>query len=130
MRTILFETISQHWHRNRIVFGTTPIKFSTQSKPGGTLVFTAGALTSRVMKQARDKWGRWVIQEFRGRKNRKLAVMTVYQPIEKGGSQIGKFTVEAQHTSLLLQAGDALSKPRDAFRRDLLQCIQHYQQEG
>ena len=130
VRTILFETISQHWQRNRIVFGTTPIEFSTQSKPGGTLVFTTGALTSRVMKQTRDKWGRWVIQEFRGQHNRKLAVMTVYQPIEKGGSQIGKITVEAQHTSLLLQTGDALSKPRDAFRRDLLQCIQQYQQEG
>ena len=129
VRTILYETISQHWEKNRIVFGTTPIEFSTQSKPGGTLVFTTGALTSRVMKQVRDKWGRWVIQEFRGQNNRKLAVLTVYQPIEKGGSQIGKITVEAQQTSLLLQTSDALSKPRDAFRRDLLQCIKQYQQE-
>ena len=70
-----------------------------------------------------------VIQEFRGQNVRKLVVMTVYQPIEKGGSQIGKITVEAQHASLLLKTRDALSKPRAAFRHDLLQCIQQYQQE-
>ena len=130
VRTILFDTISQYWQRNRIVFGTTPIEFSTQCKPGGTLVFTTGALTSRVMKQVRDKWGRWVIQEFRGQNNRKLVVMTVYQPIEKGGSQIGKITVEAQQISLLLKTQDTLSTPRAAFRRDLLQCIKQYQQEN
>ena len=93
------------------------------------MVFTTGALTSRVIKQVRDKWGRWVIQEFCRQNNRKLAVFAVYQPIKKGGSQIGKITVEAQQTSLLLQTGDALSKPRDSFRRDLLYCITQYQQE-
>ena len=55
---------------------------------------------------------------------------TVYQPSEKGGSQIGKITVEAQQISLLLQTHDTLSTPRAAFRRDLLQCIKQYQQES
>ena len=130
VRTILFDTISQHWQRNRLVLGTSPIEFKTQSKPGGTMIFTTGALTSRVIKQVRDKWGRWVIQELRGQNNRKLVVMTVYQPIEKGGSQLGKITVEAQQISLLRQTNDTLSTPRAAFRRDLLHCIKQYQQES
>jgi hypothetical protein len=39
-------------------------------------------------------------------------------------------TVEAQQISLLLQTQDTVSTPRAAFRRDLLHCIQQYQQEG
>ena len=56
--------------------------------------------------------------------------MTVYQPIENGGSQIGKISVEAQHTSLLLQERNPPSNLRAAFQRALLKCIKQYQQEG
>jgi hypothetical protein len=67
VRTIMYDTARQHWERQRVVMGTTPIPFEKTHKPGGTIMITTGALTSRVKKQVRDKWGRWVCQEFQGK---------------------------------------------------------------
>ena len=129
VRTIIYDTARQHWERQRVVMGTTPIPFEKTHKPGGTMMLTNGALTSRIKKQVRDKWGRWVCQEFKGKDNKQIAIMSAYQPIDKG-SQTGKITVAAQHISLLLQSQDGCTKPREAFRRDLLECINNYQTNG
>ena len=129
VRTIIYNTARQHWERQRIVMGTTPIPFEKTHKPGGTMMITAGALTSRVKKQVRDKWGRWVCQEFKGKDTKQLVIMSAYQPIDKG-AHIGKISVAAQHVSLLLQSQDDCNKPRDAFRRDLSVCIKEYQKNG
>ena len=67
VRTIIYDTARQHWVRQRIVMGTTPIPFDKTYKPGGTMMVTTGALTSRIKKQVRDKWGRWVCQEYQGK---------------------------------------------------------------
>ena len=37
VRQITYNTVRQHWKRSRITFGTTPIPFPKQYKPGGTL---------------------------------------------------------------------------------------------
>ena len=129
VRTIMYDTARQHWERQRVVMGTTPIPFEKTHKPGGTIMITTGALTSRVKKQVRDKWGRWVCQEFQGKDAKRLVIMSVYQPIDKG-SHTGKITVAAQHISLLIQEQDECTKPREAFRRDLLACVKEYQASG
>ena len=90
----MYDTAKQHWERQRVVLGTTPIPFEKTHKPGGTMMITTGALTSRVKKQVRDKWGRWVCQELQGKDAKQVVIMSVYQPIDKG-SQIGKITVAA-----------------------------------
>jgi hypothetical protein len=66
VRQILYHTTRQHWKRSRVTFGTTPIAFSKQYKPGGTFMVTASDLTSRVIEQKSDKWGRWVRQTYQG----------------------------------------------------------------
>ena len=129
VRTIIYDTARQHWERQRVVMGTTPIPFEKTHKPGGTMMITTGALTSRVKKQVRDKWGRWVCQEFKGKNDKQIAVMSAYQPIDKG-AQTGRITVAAQHISLLIQTQDSCTKPREAFRRDLMECIKNYQNNG
>ena len=129
VRTIMYDTARQHWERQRVVMGTTPIPFEKTHKPGGTIMITTGALTSRIKKQVRDKWGRWVCQEFQGKDTKRIVMMSVYQPIDKG-SQTGKITVAAQHISLLIQEQDECTKPREAFRRDLLSCVKEYQSNG
>ena len=125
LRTIIFDTASQHWERHRIVIGTTPIPFQTPFKPGGTLVMTMGPLTGRICHQLRDKWGRWTGQEYMCQGGRKLVVLSAYQPIVKGGLT-GKITVAAQQLSLLLASHDKTSNPRVAFRRDLTACLAEY----
>ena len=78
LRTILHATASQHWERYKLTFGTTPIPFPRSFKPGGTMLLTVGSLTGRVKKQTRDKWGRWVSQEYQGSHNRVLVVITAH----------------------------------------------------
>ena len=105
LRNILFDTAKQHWERHRLVIGTTPIPFKTPFKPGGTLVLTTGSLTGRICTQIRDKWGRWVGQEYMCQGGQKLVILSAYQPIVKGGLT-GKITVAAQHLSLLVASND------------------------
>ena len=65
--SILYSTSCQHWRRSRLIFGTTPIPFTNPYKPGGTIIMSAGDVTSRFKHQEKDKWGRWVSQTVQGR---------------------------------------------------------------
>ena len=114
IRSILYATAKQHWNRSRMMFGTSPIPFTSHYKPGGTFVFTTGSITGRVRKQHRDKWGRWVSQEFSGRNSSTIIVISAYQPVEKTGKE-GTNSVASQHRSLLLQSGDTTDNLRTAF---------------
>ena len=125
VRKIIFDTAAQHWERHRIALGTTPIQFERTYKPGGTMAITVGSLTGRVVNQVRDKWGRWVCQEYLGKTSNRLVIFSIYQPIVTTSDE-GKITVTAQQRSLLLRAQDPLSDPRQAFRRDLVQALQSY----
>jgi hypothetical protein len=82
IRSVLYETATKHWERHRLVIGTSPITFSNVYKPGGTMIVTVDSMMGRVVKQDRDRWGCWVIQEFIGRGNRRLALFSVYQPVD------------------------------------------------
>ncbi|KAI2490869.1 hypothetical protein MHU86_23692 [Fragilaria crotonensis] len=129
VRSVLFDTVKNHWERNRMVMGTTPITVETPYKPGGTLIATVGSLMGRVVQQGRDKWGRWVFQEFIGKGNRRVVLFSAYQPVEKH-SQPGKITVAAQQKSLLCMTQDPIQNPRSAFRRDLFNVLHKYSQDG
>ena len=129
LRNILYDTANQHWQRHRLAFATTPIPFRRSYKPGGTTIMTVGSTTGRVCKQIRDKWGRWSGHEFRCSDIRRLLILSVYQPIDKG-QQAGKITVSAQQRSLLLQNNDPTSNPLVAFRRDLSSMLKSYHENG
>ena len=128
IRSTLFDTANHHWDRNRLVMGTTPITVDTPYKPGGTLIVTVGSLTGRVVKQKRDKWGRWVIQEFTGQGHRRVVLFSVYQPVQKQTTS-GTITVAAQQESLLRLTQDPIKTPRKAFRRDLSEALRSYTSE-
>jgi hypothetical protein len=126
IRSILYDTAQQHWDKNKMVFGTTPILFNSQYKPGGTFIMTTGNTVSKVKNQHQDKWGRWVIQEFSCSAGRTLVMLSANQPVDKRSAE-GNLTVASQHRSLMLQAGDQLNNPRTAFRRDLKYALAPYQ---
>ncbi|KAI2506424.1 hypothetical protein MHU86_8050 [Fragilaria crotonensis] len=129
IRSILYDTVRQHWDRTRFIAGTTPIPFATHYKPGGTFLLTIGNVSGRIVNQVQDRWGRWVIQEFSGRAGIKLIIVSAYQPVDRRGHE-GNLTVASQHRSLLLQTQDALNNPRSAFRRDLLETLRTYKKAG
>jgi exonuclease III len=130
IRSILFHTATQHWERDRIVASTTPIPFHTTYKPGGTMALAVGSLTGRIIKQIRDKWGRWVCQEFRGCGVRKVVIISAYQPVLNNSKTTGKITVVSQQKSLQLQDNDETSHPRTAFRRELSACLASYKRNA
>ncbi len=78
-RQIIYTTTRQHWKRSRVTFGTTSIPFVKQYKPGGTFMITNGNLTSRVIEQKQDKWGRWMGASglSRTRKNKNMYLLSI-----------------------------------------------------
>lgn len=123
VRSILFETTRQHWNRSKLIFGTTPISFTSMYKPGGTFMLSSGDITGRVLHQAQDKWGRWVSQTYQGKHGMNIMVISAYQVVGKPAKP-GCITTASQQQSLLLQAQDVFTNPRTAFRRDLHQYLQ------
>ncbi|KAI2501501.1 hypothetical protein MHU86_12946 [Fragilaria crotonensis] len=93
------------------------------------MILTVDSLMGRIVRQDRDPWGRWVVQEFTGKGTRKIAVFSAYQPVDKAISP-GTITVAAQHASLLRLTQDQVLNPRTAFRRDLLKALQTYASVG
>ncbi|KAI2490979.1 hypothetical protein MHU86_23581 [Fragilaria crotonensis] len=93
------------------------------------MILTVDSLMGRVVRQTRDLWGRWVVQEFKGKGTRQIAVFSVYQPVDKTVKP-GTITVAAQQASLLRLAQDSVLNPRTAFRRDLLRALQEYLSAG
>ena len=118
VKQVIYHTTRQHWRRSRAIFGTTPIIFPKQYKPGGTFMLTNGNITSRIIDQQHDKWGRWVSQTFQGKRLMKLRIYSVYQAVD-ATIKIGSITIAAQQQSLLMQMNDTETNPRAAFRRDL-----------
>jgi hypothetical protein len=117
VRSVLYDTARQHWSRSRIAMGTTPIPFSTNYKPGGTMCMTTGDMTGRITTQTHDIWGRWTSQTFRGSGCNNLIVISAYQVVSDS-PHTGLTTATAQQHSLLTQSNDTLP-PRKAFKRDL-----------
>ena len=95
--------------------GTTPIPFSTNYKPGGTMNIAIGDMTGRIITQTHDHWGRWTSQTFRGSGNTNVTVISAYQVVSDN-PHTGLTTATAQQQSLLIQYS---LTPRKAFKRDL-----------
>jgi exonuclease III len=129
VRKILYDTAKQHWERLRLNLGTSPIEYKTQFKPGGTFMLTVGHTTGRTIEQTQDKWGRWVTTQFQGRGDSKLAVVNVYQVVDKHGES-GVLSTTRQQQTLLMQAEDSVTDPRKAFKRDLRQDLQGFRTQG
>lgn len=126
VKTIIYDTLRQHWPRSRITMGTTPIPFATTFKPGGTMLIATKDITGRIISHSTDKWGRWSSHTYRGKGQVQITVISVYQVVTDK-LQLGASTAAAQQRSLLMNSHDPLSAPRKAFKRDLTtfatQCI-------
>ena len=90
---------------------------------------STGGFSGRMTKQVQDTWGRWVLQEFAGQRDKLLVVVSAYQTVDKRGEQ-GPLTIAAQQTSLLLLAKDPVTNPRSAFQQDLVQAMRPYEMAG
>ena len=128
IKSYIYDAAKHHWDRSRVIFGTTPISFTSHYKPGGTFILTTGSVAGRIKDQVSDKWGRWVFHKLIGQGGQLLLIVSAYQPIDKHGKE-GNLTIASQHRSLLLQSNDT-TNPRTSFRRDLLATLLPYVQSG
>jgi exonuclease III len=129
VRSILYSTCRQHWRRSQVVFGATPIPFTSNYKPGGTFIVSAGDVTGRIKHQEQDKWGRWVSQTLQGKGGKFVTIISAYQVVSTAIVP-GSITAASQRQSLLLNAQDITLNPRTAFRRDLSQYIRQCTDKG
>jgi exonuclease III len=125
VRSVLYDTLKNHWTRSRLTLGTTPITFNNMYKPGDTMLVSMSHITGRVLSTNSDKWGRWTSQTLRCQHERKLTVISAYQVVPDSPSP-EKVTAAEQQRSLLIESQDPLREPRPAFVRDLHQYLQSY----
>ena len=129
VKSILYDTSRRVWKRSKLHFGTTPIPFANKYKPGGTLLASLHHTTGRVISHNVDKWGRWTSQTLRGKHDRRITVVNVYQVVADTPGT-GMVTSATQQRSLLLESDDCLSDPRAAFIRDLTVYLQECVSKG
>ena len=129
VRRILYDTTRQHWSRSRVQFSSTPIPFSTQYKPGGTMIMIVDQMSGRIQSQTTDHLGRWASYTLRGRDSRSFTIISIYQVVTDA-PRPGTTTAAAQQQSLLLHLRDPITTPRKAFKRDLWQFVEAKAKQG
>jgi exonuclease III len=77
---IMMKTTKRHWQRSRLTIGSTPIAFSGQYKPGGTLILSTRSITGRHQLAGTDPWGRWSFQTFIGHNACQVTIISAYRP--------------------------------------------------
>jgi hypothetical protein len=93
IRNILHGTTKKHWHRNRLVIASSPIKFSGDWKPGGTAVLSNGSITGRITAVGHDEWGRWSYQTLLGQCGRHITIISAYQVVAQKQALKGLYTI-------------------------------------
>jgi exonuclease III len=126
----LHQTTRKQWQRAKLTVSSSPIAFQGTWKPGGTAILSVASITGRLAGCGHDAWGRWSHQTFRGQQGFQLTVISAYQVVAQSGTSKGQFTAGTQQHSLLLRQRDPITKPRQAFQRDLSDFIQDKRSKG
>jgi hypothetical protein len=107
VRSILHNTLQKYWQRFHLQTGSIQQAFVQWYKPGGTLIFSVGNTTGRILEHHQDHIGRWVIQTMKGFNGRQVSIISAYQAVTDSYGT-GLMTVTAQQQNLLVQSRDSL----------------------
>jgi hypothetical protein len=114
----LQHSLSRTFQHQRSAFATSPIKFDTNSKPGGVSCTVVNDLVGHVTDISKDILGRWTTTKLTGKDGKIINIITAYQcvphPLGRGHTR----TVNAQQWAAL-RALDRPMDPRKAFIADL-----------
>jgi hypothetical protein len=105
VQELAYQAIRNTVEHSKATWSTTPIPFDNTYKPGGTMSCVLGNAIARVKEAGRDDLGRWSFIKLRGKDNRVINFITVYQVCKTpdGALSKGKCTAAAQQRSLLSQ---------------------------
>jgi hypothetical protein len=132
VKSIIYDTCRNIYNHSKVAFSSSSIPSNTQFKPGGTMLIAQGNLTSRILQQGADSFGRWSYFVLSGKHGRNIVIMSVYQVCQQQSTSAGRIrtlTATAQQTSMLIQQGRHLT-PRQAFIQDLTTFIKDQHQLG
>ena len=91
---------------------------------------STNSLSSRMVDNDSDKWGRWTYQTYQGKGNVRVSVFSIYQVVDSRSALQGHNTVASQQQALLEEASDPIADPRRAFCRDLQATVKALQTKG
>ena len=127
----LYATALRRWQWYRMSIAMSPIRFSTQYKPDGTIIISASSLSSRTIAIDSDKWGRWTNQTYQGKGNNRVTINSIYQVVDSRSALQGQNTVASQQQALLAAVNGPISTdPRQGFCQDLKVSISDIQAKG
>ena len=131
IKSQLYATAQRRWQWFKMAVASTPIRFASSYKPGGTMMISANSISSRMTDMSSDKWGRWTSQTFQGKQNIRVTMFSVYQVVDSRSAMQGPNTAASQQQALLLESNEnGAIDPRYAFCRDLKASINQYQSQG
>ena len=123
IRSNLYHCCKSQLQTPQLVCSSTPTPSATTYKPGGTLMFSNGAITARLVGSDVDYLGRWSTQTFAGKQGIQETVVTCYQ-IPKHNPHKGTFTNYAQQEAYLCQLKKPTVDIQNLFYEDLGNLLQ------
>ena len=131
VRQTFRDTIQKHFESSRMYFSTSPIKFKSTFKPGGTAIIAQGSITGKIMNHHNDHLGRWTHITLQGKRSQHITVIVCYQCVPKDVRYAGPKTVFSQQHSILGQTHHHINAcPRKHFKDDLSKLLDNLTQSG
>jgi len=122
----IYQQCKQMAQQIRLTMASSQEPSSEWYKPGGTLLLTLAPWTSRVVQQGSNPLlGRWTYQEFLGKNDRRVIVVSGYRVCHQKFDAASN-TVSAQQIRLLQAHGIPQPNPRKLFLHDIITQIQQW----
>ena len=108
-----------HFTCSKLIISHTPIKTSTNWKPGGTILAIMGKYSQYITSTNSDQMGRWCKATIAGAKGKQLIIYSAYNVVKINITQAGPSKIYAQQWKLLQLAGDKKPNTRQQMIDDI-----------
>ena len=129
-RQSLQSIVQKHIPAARTITTTSPIKFSSQFKPGGCITILTRTIHGRITSQQQDELGRWTVVSLATKRSNLVYIITAYKPCKATLAQAGPLTVLRQQWTILRNKGIRNPNPRKQFDIDLTKMIASIMEKG
>ena len=121
----------RRWKSFQATTSTSARVFPKSYKPGGTMIFSAGSIRTRIVQEGSDPYnmGRWTFQTFKGKGNIKVTFITAYRVPRQSIATAGPSTSFFQQFHDIRSGGDDNPNPRKRILQDLRSFIETLRRE-
>ncbi len=117
------------WPYYKATMATCRAKTENKAQPGGTVQVTVGPFLTKIANYEADNiYGRWSAQTYRGRRGKKLVIMTAYCPTAK--QVTGPRRIIQQQRTVMIQEGIRNKEPTEHFFDKVKEQIREWKKQG